>query len=50
MSKLQYFNYPGYGEMANENGYHYSQAVRVGNEVKISGQGTFVNIHVFAQS
>jgi enamine deaminase RidA (YjgF/YER057c/UK114 family) len=33
--------------MASENGYHYSQAVRVGNEVKISGQGPSVNIRVF---
>ena len=38
MSKLQYFNYPGWGDHANEH-YHYSQVVRVGNEYRISGQG-----------
>jgi hypothetical protein len=45
MSKLQYFNYPR--EKPRESNPLYSQAVRVGNEVKISGQGLFVNIHVF---
>ncbi|KAK6411965.1 hypothetical protein LTR95_018029 [Oleoguttula sp. CCFEE 5521] len=34
----QYSSYPGYGSWAEEN-YHYSQAVRIGNVLKISGQG-----------
>ncbi|KAK6439200.1 hypothetical protein LTR95_004602, partial [Oleoguttula sp. CCFEE 5521] len=33
----QYSSYPGYGSWAEEN-YHYSQAVRIGNVLKISGQ------------
>jgi enamine deaminase RidA (YjgF/YER057c/UK114 family) len=40
MSKLEYFSYPGWGDMAKEK-YHYAQAVRIGNEIKISGQGMF---------
>lgn len=37
MSSLQYGNYPG--TEANSADFHYSQAVRVGNIVKTSGQG-----------
>lgn len=33
----QFFNYPGTEK--NSEAYHYSQAVKVGNVVKISGQG-----------
>lgn len=36
MSQLKYFNYPGFGEnMAHI----YSQAVRIGDRVELSGQG-----------
>ncbi|KAL2822878.1 Endoribonuclease L-PSP/chorismate mutase-like protein [Aspergillus granulosus] len=38
MSHLQYFNYPGFGEWAAEN-FYYSQAVRIGDQIKLSGQG-----------
>jgi enamine deaminase RidA (YjgF/YER057c/UK114 family) len=38
MSKLQYFNYEGVG-VTNNSLYHYSQAVRVGNTIRCSGQG-----------
>ncbi|KAH8892785.1 endoribonuclease-like protein L-PSP [Thozetella sp. PMI_491] len=38
MSDLQYFDYPGFGKFAREN-YGYSQAVRVGDRIEISGQG-----------
>ena len=38
MSKLQYFNYPGWGETAREL-HNLSQVVRIGNELRISGQG-----------
>lgn len=34
----QFFATPGYGEWAREN-LHYSQAVRIGDRVEISGQG-----------
>ncbi|KAF9888176.1 hypothetical protein FE257_009171 [Aspergillus nanangensis] len=37
MSTLQYFNYPG--TEANSESFHYSQAVKVGNTIKTSGQG-----------
>lgn len=38
MSNQQYFNYPGVG-VTNNREYSYSQAVKVGNIVKCSGQG-----------
>lgn len=38
MSNLKYFDYDGYGKFAREN-YGYSQAVRVGDRIEISGQG-----------
>ncbi|KAH6867252.1 Endoribonuclease L-PSP/chorismate mutase-like protein [Thelonectria olida] len=38
MSGLQYFNYEGVG-VTNNKIYSYSQAVRVGNIIKCSGQG-----------
>jgi hypothetical protein len=38
MSKLQAFNYPGWGEMAKEQS-GYAQVIRIGNELRISGQG-----------
>lgn len=37
MSNLQYSNYPG--TESNSESFHYSQAVKVGNIVKTSGQG-----------
>jgi enamine deaminase RidA (YjgF/YER057c/UK114 family) len=37
MSTLGYTNYPG--SEANSKDFHYSQAVQIGNIVKISGQG-----------
>ncbi|KFA50973.1 hypothetical protein S40293_07284 [Stachybotrys chartarum IBT 40293] len=39
MSDLKYFNYEGFGEHAREN-YGYNQAVRIGDRIEISGQGT----------
>lgn len=38
MSKPEFFDTPGYGELVRTN-YSYSQAVRIGNRVNISGQG-----------
>jgi len=38
MSHLQYKSYGGYGDYAKKE-LHYSQAVRVGDVVEISGQG-----------
>ncbi|CAK7202148.1 hypothetical protein SEUCBS139899_004868 [Sporothrix eucalyptigena] len=38
MSTLEYSNYPGYGAFARAH-YGYSQAVRVGDRIEISGQG-----------
>lgn len=39
MSHLQYFSYPGVGER-NRKAYRYSQAVKVGDRIECSGQGT----------
>jgi enamine deaminase RidA (YjgF/YER057c/UK114 family) len=39
MSHLQYFNYPGFGEVLSNNTW-YSQAVRVGDQLLLSGQGS----------
>jgi enamine deaminase RidA (YjgF/YER057c/UK114 family) len=41
MSKLQYFDYEGWGERSKE-GFNYSQAVRIDNRIEISGQGSLV--------
>lgn len=41
MSHLTYTNYEGYGELAKES-YWYSQAVRVGDVIELSGQGKFL--------
>lgn len=38
MSKLEFFNTPGYGEIARTRN-HFSQALRIGDRVEISGQG-----------
>jgi enamine deaminase RidA (YjgF/YER057c/UK114 family) len=38
MSDLTYYNYPGVG-VTNNKTYSYSQAVRIGNIIKCSGQG-----------
>ncbi|KAI0549173.1 YjgF-like protein [Xylaria scruposa] len=38
MADLKYYNYPGVGE-ENKKKYSYSQAVRVGDTIQISGQG-----------
>ncbi|KAM0322854.1 hypothetical protein ACHAQA_009195 [Verticillium albo-atrum] len=38
MSQLQYFSYEGFGTRSRRET-HYSQAVRVGNTIKCSGQG-----------
>jgi enamine deaminase RidA (YjgF/YER057c/UK114 family) len=38
MSEVEFFATPGYGETQIEN-LHYSQAVKIGNRVEISGQG-----------
>ena len=42
MSGPQFFNYPGFGKVARKE-YHYSQAVRVGDYIEISGQGKHVH-------
>lgn len=41
MSHLQYFDYPGFGERSKEQ-LNYSQAVRIGNRIEVSGQGTSI--------
>ncbi|KAF2014758.1 YjgF-like protein [Aaosphaeria arxii CBS 175.79] len=38
MSHLQYFDYKGFGERVRKDT-HYSQAVRIGDRIEISGQG-----------
>jgi len=38
MSNLQYFNYAGWGDIAAKE-LHYSQAVKVGDRIELSGQG-----------
>lgn len=38
MSNLKYYAYPGWGEFARDN-LGYSQAVRVGDRIELSGQG-----------
>lgn len=38
MADIEFFATPGYGEMFRETR-HYSQAVRIGNRIEISGQG-----------
>jgi hypothetical protein len=38
MASLRFTTYPGLGEWAKAN-LHYNQAVRIGNVIKISGQG-----------
>ncbi|KAM0279515.1 hypothetical protein ACHAQH_004576 [Verticillium albo-atrum] len=46
MSKLQYYNYEGFGTLANRQS-SYSQAVRVGDIIKCSGQaGVTEEAHV----
>lgn len=43
MSHLQYFDYEGFGERVRKET-HYSQAVRIGNIIKISGQGLLPHV------
>ena len=38
MAELEFFDTPGYGEIAHTRN-HYSQALRIGDRVEISGQG-----------
>ena len=45
MSDLKYFNYPGWGEKKQKE-YSYSQAVRVGDRIECSGQGTYPQLPV----
>lgn len=40
MSHLTYYNYPGVGERNAQN-FKYSQAVRIGDRIECSGQGTY---------
>ena len=40
MSHLKYFNYEGAGDRMAD---MYSQAVRIGDRIEISGQGTFAS-------
>ena len=38
MTKPEFFDTPGYGEIARTRN-HYSQALRIGDRIEISGQG-----------
>ena len=49
MSTVEFFVTPGYGERKLEK-FHYSQAVKVGNRVEISGQGGWNNDGEFPDS
>jgi enamine deaminase RidA (YjgF/YER057c/UK114 family) len=44
MSHLEYFSYPGFGEHMRET-LSYSQAVRIGDRIEISGQGMLSTTH-----
>jgi len=46
MSSLKYGVYPGFGEWARDN-LGYNQAVRLGDRIEISGQGTLPVYLVF---
>lgn len=48
-SKVEFFVTPGYGERNLEK-FHYSQAVKAGNRVEISGQGGWNNDWEFPDS
>ena len=39
MSHLQYFDYEGFGDNMKRD-LNYSQAVRIGDRIEVSGQGT----------
>lgn len=41
---VQYFSYPGYGQIAKEKA-HYSQAVRIGNRIECAGQGKSIRYY-----
>jgi hypothetical protein len=45
MSSLQYYVYPGVGKWLEEN-LGYSQAVRIGDRIEISGQGKRRAVHI----
>jgi len=47
MPQLQFFDTPGYGEIARAN-YSYSQALRIGDRVEISGQGGWDDDQTFS--
>ena len=49
MSTVEFFVTPGYGDRKLEK-FHYSQAVKVGNRVEISGQGGWNNDSEFPNS
>jgi enamine deaminase RidA (YjgF/YER057c/UK114 family) len=49
MSSASFFVTPGYGERQRQN-FHYSQAVRLGNRVEISGQGGWDDNWCFPES
>jgi enamine deaminase RidA (YjgF/YER057c/UK114 family) len=49
MSKVEFFVTPGYGER-NLELFHYSQAVRIGDRVEISGQGGWSDDWEFPES
>ena len=44
MSQLKYYAYPGWGPVGQKE-LHYSQAVRIGDRIECSGQGTSPIIH-----
>ncbi|MGH3643759.1 MAG: Rid family hydrolase [Mycobacterium sp.] len=47
MSKLEFFDTPGYGEITRAH-YSYSQALRIGDRVEISGQGGWDDDQTFS--
>lgn len=49
MDKPEFFVTPGYGEMLRER-LHYSQAVKIGNRIEISGQGGWSDEFTFPDS
>jgi enamine deaminase RidA (YjgF/YER057c/UK114 family) len=49
MSKTEFFVTPGYGERNLEK-FHYSQAVKIGSRVEISGQGGWTDDYEFPDS
>ena len=49
MSHLQYFSYEGFGDRVRKET-HYSQAVRIGDKIEISGQGERLSPEIYRNS